>query len=170
MDKNFFRKAEIGDLDVVWKIILEAKAQMQSLGSSQWDESYPLVSTITNDIRVGDAYVMLVDDEVAAYCVISFKRESAYNDICGSWISDVENYVVVHRLAVSDKYKQKGLASKFMRFAENIALKNGCMSFRVDTNFDNQYMLAILDKLEFIYCGKVFYPRGERLAYEKYIR
>lgn len=164
-----FRKADFSDIDKIWEIILQAKAQMKSLGSSQWDDSYPLKSTIEGDIMKDDAYVLEVENNIAAYCVIGFEGELAYNSIDGLWISDADDYVVVHRLAVSDMYKNRGYASRFMMFAEDLAIKKGCKSFRIDTNFDNKYMLAIIKKLGFCYCGKVFYSRGERLAYEKLI-
>jgi len=37
----------------------------------------------------------------------------------------------------------------------------------VDTNFDNRYMLRMLERLRFAYCGKIVYGSGERLAFEK---
>ena len=43
----------------------------------------------------------------------------------------------------------------------------GVTSFRVDTNYDNFYMLRIFDKLGFTYCGEVCYDSGLRRAYEK---
>ena len=42
-------------------------------------------------------------------------------------------------------------------------------SFKVDTNFDNDRMLHLLDKLGFERCGIIQYPQGERIAFEKLI-
>ena len=76
---------------------------------------------------------------VIAYGAVVFDGEPAYDAIEGAWLTDGE-YVVLHRMAGS---------------------------MRVDTNFDNRYMLRMLGRLGFVYCGKVRYRSGERLAFEK---
>ena len=75
--------------------------------------------------------------------------------------------VVLHRLAVADGEKGRGVAAEFMRRTEALARERGVSSFRVDTNFDNRYMLRMLERLGFAYCGKIVYGSGERLAFEK---
>ena len=47
-------------------------------------------------------------------------------------------------------------------------VRTGMITYAVrDTNFDNRYMLRMLGRLGFVYCGKVRYRSGERLAFEK---
>lgn len=103
---------------------------------------------------------------VAAYCAAVFDGEPAYERIEGAWLT-TGGYVVVHRLAVADGMKGRGVATEFMRRIEALARQRGVGSFRVDTNFDNRYMLRMLPRLGFAYCGKVYYRSGERLAFEK---
>ena len=95
-----------------------------------------------------------------------FDGEPAYNSIEGRWLSE-QPYVVVHRLAVADEMKQKGIASLFMQKVEKLSRSQGIHSFKVDTNFDNFYMHRMLEKLGFSYCGEILYQRGTRMAYEK---
>lgn len=83
-------------------------------------------------------------------------------------VSD-EPYVVVHRLAVSMKHQSRGVAAGFMNAVEHLAASQGIGSFRVDTNFDNDRMLHLLEKLGFAECGIIHYPQGERIAFEKLI-
>ena len=71
------------------------------------------------------------------------------------------------RLAVSVDMKQCGLATRFMQEVEGLSYRNGIYNFRVDTNFDNSYMLKILDKLQFVYCGEIEYEGDARKAYDK---
>ena len=93
--------------------------------------------------------------------------ENIANDIRdGSWLSE-QPYVVVHRLAVANEMKQKGIASLFMQKVEELSRSQGIHSFKVDTNFDNFYMHRMLEKLGFSYCGEILYQRGSRMAYEK---
>ena len=72
-----------------------------------------------------------------------------------------------NRRAVADGEKGRGVAAEFMRRTEALARERGVGSFRVDTNFDNRYMLRMLERLGFAYCGKIVYGSGERLAFEK---
>ena len=123
-----------------------------------------------------------------------FDGEPAYGAIDGAWLTGGD-YVVLHRLAVADGEKGRGVAAEFMRRTEALARGRGVGSFRVDTNFDNRYMLRMLERLRFAralidpnvfsgsceqlslfsqigrlrfaYCGKIIYESGERLAFEK---
>ena len=167
IDDLFFRKAEMADFDPIWEIIQQAKAQMRQLGTFQWDATYPLPDDIRRDIQEGVGFVMCVDKQVAVYGVISFKGEPVYEQIADSW-SNALPYVVVHRLAVADGMKRRGLAGQFMLRAEALSRREGVYGFRVDTKADNQYMLRLLESLGFRLCGKVYYRNGnERLAFEK---
>ena len=103
---------------------------------------------------------------VVAYGAVVFDGEPAYDAIEGAWLTDGD-YVVLHRMAVADGEKGRGVATEFMRRVEAMACGHGTGSMRVDTNFDNRYMLRMLGRLGFVYCGKVRYRSGERLAFEK---
>ena len=99
---DIFRKAEETDIERIWQIIGQAKAQMQRLGSQQWDENYPAIEHIRQDIQDGNGYVICREDRVVAYGVISFDGEPVYKDIEGKWSNDLP-YVIVHRLAIADE-------------------------------------------------------------------
>lgn len=103
---------------------------------------------------------------IIAYGAVSFDGEPAYEAIEGKWLSE-QPYVVVHRLAVADEMKQKGIATLFMQKVEEFSRGKGIHSFKVDTNFDNFYMHKMLERLGFVYCGEIIYGRGVRMAYEK---
>ena len=103
---------------------------------------------------------------VVAYGAVVFDGEPAYDAIEGAWLTDGD-YVVLHRMAVADGEKGRGVATEFMRRVEAMACGRGTGSMRVDTNFDNRYMLRMLGRLGFVSCGKVRYRSGERLAFEK---
>lgn len=163
-----FRKAEEKDTERIWEIIKQAKAQMKRLGSCQWDENYPAIEHIRQDISQEEGYVICIDNIAIAYGVISFNGEPVYEQIKEKWANDLP-YVIVHRLAVADEMKHQGIAKKFMLHAEELSRSKGIQHFRVDTKYDNRYMLRLIDSLAFIYRGNVFY-RGyteERMAFEK---
>ena len=76
---------------------------------------------------------------------------------------------MVHPLAVADEMERRGVAGEFLRLVGMLALGRGVEAFRVDTNFDNRYMLRLLEKTGFRYCGKIWYDSGDRLAFEKWL-
>jgi len=163
----FFRKANHPDTDRIWQIILQAKEQMRRLNSCQWQDGYPAVENITSDIEKGYGYVLCDEDTVIAYGAVVFDGEPTYNNIQGKWLTDLP-YVVLHRLAVADEVKNRGVATAFMQKVMELAKQKGIGSFRVDTNFDNLYMHKMLSALDFTYCGEIFTERKQqRNAYEK---
>jgi N-acetylglutamate synthase-like GNAT family acetyltransferase len=167
-NKIAFRKAETTDIKRIWEIILQAKEQMRQMNSRQWQEGYPTIENINNDIEREYGYVLCNENGVIAYAAVIFNGEPAYETIQGKWFT-APPYVVVHRLAVADEMKNRGIATLFMQRIEELAHQKGMKSFRVDTNFDNLFMQKILFALDFTYCGEVYYDKNQRRAYEKSI-
>ena len=122
----------------------------------------------TRETQAAKAAAAQAQGNVVAYGAVVFDGEPAYEAIEGAWLTDGD-YVVLHRMAVADGEKGRGVATEFMRRVEAMACGRGTGSMRVDTNFDNRYMLRMLGRLGFVYCGKVRYRSGERLAFEKTI-
>lgn len=166
--EHIIRKAGHADSERIWQIITDAKRLMAERGSTQWTESYPSTDAIEADICSGHAFVACDRRQVAvAYAVITTEPEAAYADICGRWLTSGP-YVTVHRLAVADGWRGRGLARALMARAELEARSVGATGVRVDTNHDNAAMLALLPAMGYELCGTVSYgPRGERIAFEK---
>lgn len=164
-----FRKAGLSDLERIWEIIGQAKAQMRRLNSKQWDENYPAIETIRQDILWGNGFVCCMENKVVAYGALSFDGEPVYKEINGSWSNPLP-YLLVHRLAVADEMKHRGLAKYFMEQAEKVSMGKGIYNFRIDTNYDNQYMLRLIASMGFRYSGEVVYRENNtRKAFEKRI-
>lgn len=165
MDYNF-RKAEAAEKPQIWKILQQAIARRKQDGSQQWQEGYPNEEVVQKDIERGIGYVLTKDGVIAGYTAVLFNDEPAYDDLKGTWLTNGD-FAVVHRIAVSDDYLGQGLAQQIMLFTEQLAIKNGVFSIKVDTNFDNMAMLRIFDKLGYTYCGEVTFRGGVRKAFEK---
>lgn len=167
--EHIFRKASTAELGRALEIIDEAKQQMRKEGKNQWNETYPARRHIENDIANGNAYVILIEGQIVAYGAVVFTGEPAYDDIQGNWLSN-QPYVVLHRLAVTECAKGHGIGLIFIQEVENLSLSAGVHSFKVDTNYDNERMKRLLNKSGFTYCGKISYPQGTRMAYEKILK
>lgn len=162
------RKAQIADASFIWNILQDAIEQRRLEGSTQWQDGYPNKLSILNDIEKGYGYVLTEKDLILSYAAIIFEKEPAYDLIEGKWLSNDE-YVVVHRVAVSKLEKRKGIATKLFEKIEELSIHKKTFSIRVDTNFDNVPMLKILNNLNYTYCGEVYFRASARKAFEKKI-
>lgn len=160
------RKAISSEHPVIWNILQQAIEQRKQEGSEQWQNGYPNEQTVEDDIANGYAYVLINDNDVIAYAAIIFGIEPAYNDIDGKWLTSGD-YVAIHRVATSDAAKGKGVATKLFKLIEDLSARHKVYSIKVDTNFDNIPMMKILDKLNYTYCGEIFFGGAPRRAYEK---
>jgi GNAT superfamily N-acetyltransferase len=162
------RKAEIEDRNIIWNILQQAIERRRQDGSTQWQQGYPNLDTVESDIAKGFGYVLTVDGEIAVYTALILNDEPAYSTIEGAWLSDGE-FVVVHRVAVDEKFAGQGLSKKLFDHIEDFTRKQGIQSVKVDTNYDNIAMLKILESKGYSYCGEVFLAGGMRKAFEKII-
>ncbi|MFP9115388.1 GNAT family N-acetyltransferase [Flavobacterium sp. RHBU_3] len=163
-----FRLATTDDAPAIWEILQGAIARRKADGSRQWQDGYPNPDVVKADIDKQIGYVLIVNGTVAGYCAVLINDEPAYDDIDGKWLTD-DDFVVYHRVAISEQFLGVGLAQKMLGYIEGYALQNNIKSLKVDTNFDNPGMLKILDKLGYTYCGEVYFRGSARKAFEKIV-
>ena len=162
------RKASSTEQPKIWEILQQAIEQRKKDGSTQWQNGYPNQLTIQNDVENGSAFVVVDQHTIIAYAAIVTGIEPPYADIKGQWLSD-DDYLTVHRVAVSNAVKGKGIATKLFEMIEELAIEQKTYSIRIDTNFDNIPMLRILEKLAYVYCGEIVAHEAPRRAFEKRI-
>lgn len=164
-----FRKSEKKDVKIIMEIINEAKEYFRENGIDQWQNGYPNEESILGDIAEGENYVLLNETgEILASCAVSFRGEKNYLIIeRGKWKTE-NPYAVVHRVAVRNSLKGKGLSVILMEEAEKMCRERNIKSIRIDTHEDNKSMQKLILKCGFEYCGIIYVADGtERLAYEK---
>ena len=156
------RKATIGDVPVIMRIIDEARAIMRSCGNmNQWIDGYPDRATIEQDIANGHCYLL---EEQGGEVIASFAfipgPEPTYKEIYdGQWLDD-EPYHVVHRLASTAA--SHGVFDEVMDYCMGVA-----GNLRIDTHRDNVIMRHVIERYGFTYCGIIYLLSGdERLAYQ----
>ncbi|SEG60057.1 GNAT family N-acetyltransferase [Sphingobacterium lactis] len=165
---NFtFRKAHAEEAEAIWGIIQEAIEKRKAEGSRQWQDGYPNLDVVKQDIATGYGYVSIDEEEIlTGYLALIYDGEPAYDAIQDQWLTN-RPYAVAHRIAVSqDRYK-KGQATWMLEQAERQSLQDGYLSLKVDTNFDNEGMLRVLEKRGYVYCGDVYFRGSARKAFEK---
>ena len=163
-----FRLERAGEQDIsqCFEILNAARAFQREQGFVQWPDGYPPRSAIEEDVRTGKGYVVRTNDEIACYMYIGLDGDPAYDAIKGRWHSDLP-YVVVHRLAMSPEYRDKGLATTVFALIEDLCCGIGISNIRIDTDGQNLRMQHILKENGFSYCGTVVQGGGERLAFDK---
>lgn len=163
-----FAKAKTKDISEIMKIIKSAQKYLKKKGINQWQNDYPNPKTLAKDIRNNNSYLIRKDKKIVATAAIVFEDDSTYKLIeAGSWLSQ-GNYGVIHRAAVAEAYKGKGLVSIFFEKTYNLAAEKNIESIRIDTHPDNLAMQRVIEKEGFKYCGIIYAPDGnQRYAYEK---
>lgn len=164
-----FRKAEIPEADSIWKLLQQAIIRRKNDGSNQWQDGYPNLNVVKNDIEKGYGFVLAQGETIIGYVAVMINDEPAYEAIEGKWLTN-DDFVVIHRVAIDENYLGKGLAKKIMNYVEDFALQNNIYSIKADTNFDNFAMMKIFENLNYTLCGEVFFRGAPRKAYEKVLK
>ena len=161
-----FRKAELSEMAPIWEILQQAILRRKEDGSNQWQDGYPNPAVIQKDIEKGEGFVLIAGETIVGYSAVIINDEPAYEQIEGNWLTN-DDFVVIHRIAISEKYLGKGLAKMIIKYIEDFALSNNIYSIKADTNFDNIAMMKIFENLGYTLCGEVYFRGSSRKAYEK---
>ena len=161
-------KSRFEDIGQIMDVIQDAQESMRANGIPQWQDGYPNEEIISQDIQMGNSYVLVEDGNVIGTAYIVAGHEPTYDYIeGGQWLND-HPYVVVHRIAVRKDFKGKSVARYMMEFAEKIAMEHQLQAIRIDTHYDNIPMRTFLAKLGYHACGTIYLDNGDkRIAYQK---
>jgi ribosomal protein S18 acetylase RimI-like enzyme len=165
-----FRKAKESDAVRIIDIIRQAQDYLKNCGINQWQNNYPNMDTILDDMQNNRSYVLEKDGMLVGTAAIAFDGERTYDTVYdGGWLCNC-HYAVIHRIAVDSGYKGSGIATEMIKYFEGMCLSREVHSIRVDTHRENASMRRMLDKNGFGYCGIIYLAdKSERIAYEKLI-
>ena len=167
------RKTTNDDIKNVMPIFEEARKTIAALGIDQWQNGYPSEEVILADIERDQAYVCELNGAVCGTFAMLSDGEPTYDRIYeGHWLTgdESEDYVAIHRVAISVASRGSGLSGQIIAYATEFATNLGRKSLRIDTHRGNVVMRRMLEKNGFLHCGTIFLESGdERVAYEKII-
>ena len=158
------RLAELREKDEILSIYDSARVFMRESGNpNQWAGKYPDEDTVLRDIEKEKLYVCTENNDILAVFFYTVGIDHTYLKIYeGKWVND-KPYGVIHRIAVSDKARGKGVAKVCFDFAYD-----KCGNVRRDTHRDNIPMQRALEKNGFTRCGIIYLANGdERVAYQR---
>lgn len=164
-----FRKTVKEDIEGIMRMIHQAQAYMKAQNIDQWQDGYPNEETFQKDISRGWSYVLEDGGKLLGTIAVIFDGEPDYDNIYeGSWKTDGASYGAIHRVAVDEELKGRGIAGRMISEAEKLCREHGIRSMRNDTHRDNHSMQRMLAKNGFEYCGIIYLKDGaERIAFEK---
>jgi len=167
------RLSKIEDIQKIMIVINDAKSYLAAQNIDQWQNGYPNTAQVENDIKKGESYVLVNDENlVLATAMFTLRKEPTYKKVIeGNWlVSEEEIYGVIHRMAIKKEYRKFGLATLlFNEFHQKLKVKD-VQSLKIDTHEDNLGMQSLLKKLGYVYCGIIYTNyNAKRLAFEKIV-
>ena len=163
-----FRKGGADDLERIMELVADAQRWFRGQGIDQWQDGYPTQDIILSDISYNNNYIVELNGVVSATFVASFDGEPTYSEIKGKgWLNE-NPYAVVHRIAVADTCRRKGIAREILHYTEELCAERGVRDIRIDTHRDNLAMRSLLKKMGYTHCGCITLTSGAfREAYHK---
>ena len=167
------KKTTEEDIASVVAIYDEARKTIAAFGIDQWQNGYPNRESVEEDIALSRSYCIVEDGCVVGTFALIQDGEPTYDKIYdGHWLTgdESQNYLALHRVAVSVSMRGKGASTELVRFSVESAKRLGRASVRVDTHKGNVVMRRMLEKNGFVPCGTIYLQSGApRVAYEKLI-
>lgn len=149
-------------------LIKAAAEALEGAGIDQWDEEYPSVTDITEDIAHAEAFGFFENGRLYAYMVLNQHNDPEYSDI--DFEDKSESALALHRLAVHPDRQGRGLAGRMVQFSEKYAINNGFTSIRLDAFSKNPAALRLYENRGYQRRGAVRFRKGEFFIYEKMIQ
>jgi len=167
---------KIDEINQVMEIMNDAK-KLLGRDSLQWQQGYPNINTMTNDINRKELFGYYDDYGylLGIVALVSGINDSYVNIYDGKWlIPHSEKDLVIHRIAVREEFHRKKIGDALMKYAYTYAKDHKYPSIKIDTHSKNKPMQELCLRNGYIYTGIIILARDEvdnsRLAYEKVIK
>ena len=163
------RKAEITDLENIMHMYKSCIQGMTKNDIYQWDESYPNIEIIKEDIKSKTYYVAEINKTIVGGINIDQNQDKTYSNI--NWRDTSNSFLVVHRLAVREDFWKKKIGKNLMLFTEKLIVKNNLRSIRLDTYSGNPHAMKFYKKLSYKKLGAINLKanKNEYYCFEKII-
>lgn len=162
-----YSKATKTQTDKVFSVYSAAVNHMKQQGIHQWDEIYPDLSVITEDIAKYQMHIGMIDEKIAVCFVLSEECDEEYKN--GKWQWPESKFCVIHRLCVNPDFQNQGIATKTLEYIEKLCKSQGYDSIRLDCFTENPYSRKLYDKSGYSVVGYADWRKGRFELREKYI-
>ena len=163
------RKAKISDLGNIMIMYKSCVKGMIANGIDQWDDTYPDIDTINQDLEKQSYYVVEEKGEIIGGINIDQNQDKTYLDI--DWEDKSDSFLVVHRLGVKEEFWNKKIGKDLMLFTEQLVTEKGLKSIRLDTYSGNPKAMEFYRRLGYRELGSINLKpnKNEYYCFEKII-
>jgi RimJ/RimL family protein N-acetyltransferase len=159
------RKGKLEDVGKIVSIIKSAVIDLELENIPQWDDVYPNEAVITSDVNEGNLYVFIDNGIIKGTMTLNEFQDIEYKSI--NWEYNKGKNLVIHRLCIDPKYKGNGIATNFLKFAEELGKDKGYESIRLDAFTLNNHSCRLYEKNGYEKRGTVIFRKGEFYCFEK---
>ncbi len=137
--------AKLNDLDDLQTMYKKVIIHMQSSGLNFWDEYYPC-PLFANDIKNGNLYLILDENEIVSAFVLSSEHEGIDRV---KWEQSDSKAFYLDRFAVSTKHMRQGIGTLTIEYAKKVAKEKGATYLRLFVVINNIPAINLYQKLAF---------------------
>ena len=160
------RTANSSDIESILQITKACALNLIDNGIFQWNEHYPDKVSFVSDVEKKELFVYCNYEKVIACISLCNKMDDVYKPV--NWITNNENNLYIHRLAVHPEFQKKGLGKYLMDFAENYAKDNGYISVRLDTFSENKRNLKFYESRGYQRLDGIYFPKQSEFPFYCY--
>ncbi len=161
------RSAKESDVKAVLDIFKRAAEKMTEQGIDQWDELYPNISDVTNDISECCMFVGEHNGQIMSVYTLNRKWDEEYEN--GLWKYPKDSCAVIHRLCVDPRFQHSGIGRLTMQHIEKTAIYEGIKSLRLDVYSKNPFAIRLYQNLNYSIVGFAEFRKGKFYLMEKKI-
>ncbi|MBI9040797.1 GNAT family N-acetyltransferase [Lutibacter sp.] len=151
------KKASIKDLNQMYSLTKSCAQHLNEKGIFQWNEHYPSLEVLKNDIELQQLYKLEIDNTIIGIIALTEIEDVEYKSV--QWLTNNSNNLYIHRLAVHPKFQSKGYAQQLMDFAENYASENNYNSVRLDTFSQNSRNIKFYQNRNYKQLESIYFPK-----------
>jgi Acetyltransferases len=153
----FIEQAELCDAQSIMGLIIACIERMRARGIHQWDEIYPNLSLVQDNIRAHSLFTTRDKGTWRGSVCLNDLQPEEYDSL--PWRCTNGRALVVHRLCVDPDWQRRGIGHAFMEFAEDFAREQSVASIRLDAYTGNNGALALYECLGYDRVEQVYFPR-----------
>ncbi|MDT0676384.1 GNAT family N-acetyltransferase [Autumnicola musiva] len=154
------------DLHNLKKLTQACALAMRNKGIFQWNEHYPSLERLAEDVQKKELYVKEVNNNIEGMIVLSAFMDAEYIPL--KWLTKSENNLYIHRLATNPENWGCGTRKELMDFAEDFARKNNYESVRLDTFSQNKRNQKFYESRGYIKLEDIFFPKQSKDPFHCY--
>lgn len=159
-------KASERDLGNIFALTKSCAKLLISQGIFQWNEHYPSKEVLLNDIKLKQIWKCVINNKLVGIIVLTEVEDEDYKRV--KWLTNNQNNLYVHRLAIHPDYQGEGYARKLMGFAEQYAVDKKYNSIRLDTFSQNKRNQRFYEKRNYVKLSEIFLPNQSEFPFYCY--